>query len=309
MYWLALVIASVSFLELILGAVLGIARAVPAAPDWTKPAALFRMPLAPSPAGFAEGHQIVAFLLAFLTVALAIAVLVREDREWVKLLAVVAVLVVLADVALGILAIFDFAGGALTAAHSLTAQIFFCITVSLAVFTSPKWRWEGSKIEPARLRPLRWGALAFSIVVLAETVFGAINLDVSLNPLAGDGCARSIGIAPHIVLGAAVLVCVLYLLVRALEVQPRDPAQLLPVIGLVTLVLIQLFLGVGVYMMIHFSGGVVRLIAPIAIAMVAHLALGALVLAGSVVTTCLAYRDLARPGVLMTPLAATQASQ
>lgn len=110
------------------------------------------------------------------------------------------------------------------------------------------------------------------------------------------------GVLPHIIGGGVVFVAVLWLLVRVLKLPARDAGLMVLTVGLAIMVMVQVFLGVGVYMMMRFSQSAPHApagpIVAIVIATVMHVALGALIFAGSVAVTYMTYRFTARPAAL-----------
>src|SRR6476646_12280490 len=86
-----------------------------------------------------HGHRMVATTVGLLTIVLTIYLLRTEKRRWVRRLAVFALLAVIAQGLLGGLTVKLMLPLAVSAAHATLAQLFFCTTVSLAVFTSRGW--------------------------------------------------------------------------------------------------------------------------------------------------------------------------
>ncbi|MGH9350789.1 MAG: hypothetical protein ACRD2G_01280 [Terriglobia bacterium] len=255
------------------------------------------------------GHRITGTIVAGLTLALVAALLVKEGRRWVKWLGGIAALAVILQAVLGSLAARRLQI-ALTVSHSCMAQIYFCIVVSLAIFTHPKWRWDGAKALNTGKPALQHVALSFSIIVFVQIVLGAIYRDQAqsqMGQLGGIHSAHTIGVLPHIIGGGVVFVAALWLLVRVLKMPVRDPGLMVLTVGLAIMVMVQVFLGAGVYMMMRFSQSAphpqvpVVPIVPIVIATVMHVALGALIFAGSVAVTYMAYRYSARPGASGAP--------
>jgi heme A synthase len=86
-----------------------------------------------------HGHRMVATTVGMLTIGLLIYILAKEKRRWVRRLGVAALLAVIAQGLLGGLTVKLLLPLAVSTAHATLAQLFFCITVSLAVFTSRSW--------------------------------------------------------------------------------------------------------------------------------------------------------------------------
>src|SRR5205085_7567895 len=121
-----------------------------------------------------HGHRMVATAVGLLTIALAIYIQLRERRAWVKRLGWSALGAVVAQGLLGGLTVKLNLPLIVSAAHATLAQLFFLITISLAVFTSQ--RWSGVRpltIEPDDSASLRSLCVAALAVILTQLVLGA----------------------------------------------------------------------------------------------------------------------------------------
>src|SRR5205085_5100142 len=120
-----------------------------------------------------HGHRMVATAVGLLTIALAIYIQLRERRAWVKRLGWSAVGAVIAQGLLGGLTVKLNLPLIVSAAHATLAQLFFLITVSLAVFTSPRWV-EAEPVEQVPEGPrLRSMCVLALVVILTQLVLGA----------------------------------------------------------------------------------------------------------------------------------------
>lgn len=286
MFWFAVLTASAAYLAVITGAVSTSSR------GWSLPGGLIQ-----KWAEIEDVHRFLAYLAVALTLVLAAALLLKEKRRWLKTLGGLAALGVVAQAALGRLEVrrLDLP---LALSHSCLAQIYFCLVVSLAVFTHPKWRWEGPEAALGGKRSLRLVAVGFSIIVFAQIVLGAIYRDEAQ---ISSGGVQGIGVLPHIIGGGIVLAAALWLLVSVLNLPARETSLMVLTVSLAIFVMVQVFLGIGVYMMMRFAGNAPRALAagssapsgpilPIVIATVMHAALGTLIFTGSVAATYMAYR-------------------
>jgi len=88
---------------------------------------------------YEHGHRMVATTVGILTVVLAIWLARREPRRWVRRLGLLAVAAVIAQGVLGGLTVIFLLPTAVSVAHACLAQTFFCLTVAIAVVTSPRW--------------------------------------------------------------------------------------------------------------------------------------------------------------------------
>src|SRR5215467_10301594 len=121
-----------------------------------------------------HGHRMVATTVGLLTIGLLIYVRVKEKRQWVRRLGVFALLAVIAQGLLGGLTVKLMLPLAVSAAHATLAQLFFCTTVNLAVFTSKSWM--KARTLPAEEKgsfPLRYLCTAALVTIFLQLIIGA----------------------------------------------------------------------------------------------------------------------------------------
>lgn len=112
---------------------------------------------------YEHGHRLIATTVGFLTIILAAWLWVKEPRRWLKWLGLGALVAVIAQGVLGGLTVLFFLPAPISTAHAGLAEIFFCLVVSIALFTSPGWI-EGYT-STVRLKP------ALSAVEGADTTY------------------------------------------------------------------------------------------------------------------------------------------
>jgi cytochrome c oxidase assembly protein subunit 15 len=118
-------------------------------PDW--PLSYGRlMPPMVGGVRYEHGHRMVAAAVGLLTVILAVWLSRRERRAWVRGLGWLALAAVVAQGVLGGLTVLFLLPTEISVAHACLAQTFFCMTVVLAVVTSPRWE-RGSGSETVTL--------------------------------------------------------------------------------------------------------------------------------------------------------------
>jgi cytochrome c oxidase assembly protein subunit 15 len=146
-----------------------------AVPDW--PTTFGRPMLLYPPAGLAGGvlvehsHRLLGSVVGLLTVALAVAVWLRDRRGWLRGLAAVAVVLVSVQGVLGGLRVVWLAD-ALALVHGCLAQLFFALTAVLVVVTGPAWAAAGAAGD-ARAP---WGtAAAAAGLTYGQVVLGALT--------------------------------------------------------------------------------------------------------------------------------------
>jgi len=88
---------------------------------------------------YEHGHRLIASTVGFLTIVLAAWLWLAERRRWVRFLGVAALGAVVLQGLLGGLTVLFFLPAAISTAHAGLAEIFFCLTVAIALFTSPAW--------------------------------------------------------------------------------------------------------------------------------------------------------------------------
>ncbi len=146
-------------------------------PDWpnTYGKFMFAFPFGDMVGGilYEHGHRMIASTVGFLTVILAIWVWRRDERRWLRRLAVGALAAVIAQGVLGGITVLFYLPTAVSSAHALLAQSFFCMTIAVAYFTSREGRREVTPVrDEGRVSLGRMSALAVAIVVL-QLVIGA----------------------------------------------------------------------------------------------------------------------------------------
>jgi cytochrome c oxidase assembly protein subunit 15 len=122
---------------------------------------------------YEHGHRLVASSVGFLTIILAVWLWMAEtERRWLRWLGVIALGAVIAQGLLGGLTVLFFLPPAVSTAHAGLAEIFFCLTVSIALFTSPGWKneYDESPIDDARLRTF---ATATTAIIYTQILVGA----------------------------------------------------------------------------------------------------------------------------------------
>jgi cytochrome c oxidase assembly protein subunit 15 len=121
---------------------------------------------------YEHGHRLIASTVGMLTIVLALWLWMSERRRWMKWLGVSALGAVIAQGVLGGLTVMFFLPAAISTAHAGLAEIFFCITVAIALFTSPRWI-EGYRVRPVDDTGLRRFATATTVLIYCQILIGA----------------------------------------------------------------------------------------------------------------------------------------
>jgi cytochrome c oxidase assembly protein subunit 15 len=147
-----------------------------AVPDWptTYGWSMFTFPLDKMVAGirYEHGHRLVATTVGMLTIVLTVWLWFSERRRWVRRLGVVALAAVCAQGLLGGLTVLLFLPAPVSIAHAGLAQIFFCLLVSITLFTSRSWETMGQRgpLDDGRLRGV---ASATTVAIYLQILLGA----------------------------------------------------------------------------------------------------------------------------------------
>jgi cytochrome c oxidase assembly protein subunit 15 len=242
----------------------------------------------------------VAELVGLLTIALAIWTWRSEQRRWLRLLGVAAVATVIGQGILGGLTVLFYLPAPISSAHAALAQTFFCIAVCIAIFTGRQWVEEVPRVEVDARRPTLFTLTLLSIFVLyVQLILGAMF--------------RHKGMSwwPHVVHAGVVAVVLTWTAVRTLSVYSKIEALRKPAIVLLSLLMTQLCLGFTAFLTrVAWGRDSLQPELPMVISTVSHVAVGALLLATSVVLAIQVWRHVPVafaehvPGAERTPQAA-----
>ena len=281
----ALLVASATFFLIIAGALVTSNDAGLATNDWP----LSNGQVFPKMVGnlfWEHGHRMVATTVGMLTIVLAIYLAVKEKRRWVKRLGLFALFMVIAQGLLGGLTVKLMLPLAVSSAHATLAQLFFCTTIGLAVFTSRSWMQASTTLEEKGTVPLRYLCPAALVTIFFQLILGATlrhsatwdqHLPIEL-VLAHIGGA----LAVTIMLGAATASTLLRYKGEKFLTRPALIA--------ISLLVVQLFLGVAAYLTRLASPSDPQPLHPMIGITVAHVACGALVFATTIVLTLRVFR-------------------
>jgi cytochrome c oxidase assembly protein subunit 15 len=113
-------------------------------PDWPNTYGwfMFTFPLEKMVGGifYEHTHRLIASLVGFLILVLAVWLWRSEPRLWVRRLGYLALAAVIAQGILGGITVLYYLPDPISIAHASLAQIVFCLTVTIALATSPGWR-------------------------------------------------------------------------------------------------------------------------------------------------------------------------
>ena len=228
-------------------------------------------------------HRVIAGLVGFSTFAIAIWSWKTERRKWVTRLAFIAFAgVVIQALIGGIRVLFPTYKAAIAVPHALIAQSFFGVLVTLAVVMSMSW-WNRTEVDVDTNRP--------SLRSLSTTTVGAILIQLVL----GAGFRhQAFSIVPHILCAVVVASLVIWTAGVVYSRRGHDAFLRRPAATAMGLIVVQVILGVAAYVARLKSAGDPQPLEPMISLTVAHVVVGALLLATMVVLMLRCYRALAR---------------
>jgi len=250
-------------------------------PDWpTTFGSLYRIPPMVGGVKFEHGHRMVAEFIGLLTIVLAVWTWRTERRSWIRKLGLIALGTVVAQGVLGGITVRFYLPPAVSTAHATLGQTFFCLVVVMAMVTGREWMEAPPVVVAERHRPrLRTLATLAAASVYVQLILGAAFRHSGIKLL------------PHLVSAVVVTVLLLWTILRIFAEHSSVPQLLRPARVLLILLFIQLGLGFGAYLTrVEWGKETSQPLLGMVVATVAHVAVGALVLATSVVLAVQAYR-------------------
>ena len=278
---LAVFLACWVFLLIVAGALVTSNDAGLSVPDWpTSFGSWYKIPKLVGGVKFEHTHRMIAQVAGLLTIALAVWTWRVEKRRWIRILAYSAVGTVIAQGVLGGITVLFYLPPAVSSAHAALAQTFFCIAVAMAIFTSRKWIEETPRVEFDERRPSLFTLTLWSIFVLyVQLILGAMF--------------RHHGISwwPHVINAIVVSFVLAWTAIRAMSSYSRIDAIRRPAVTMLSLVIVQLCLGFTAFLTrVAWGRNAVQPELPMVVSTVSHVAVGALLLATTVVLAIQVWR-------------------
>jgi cytochrome c oxidase assembly protein subunit 15 len=123
---------------------------------------------------YEHGHRMVAATVGMLTVVLTVWLWRHESRRWLRWLGLVAVFAVIAQGVMGGITVLFHLPTPVSVGHAGLAQIFLCLTVSIAVFTSRSWMEERPRLDDRLVPSMRVLTVVTTAVIYLQTLIGAL---------------------------------------------------------------------------------------------------------------------------------------
>jgi heme a synthase len=272
-----------TFLLIIAGALVTSNDAGLSVPDWpTSFGSLYKIPRLVGGVKFEHTHRMIAQVAGLLTIILAIWTWRAEKRRWLRILVWAALGTVILQGVLGGITVLFYLPPAVSSAHAALAQTFFCIAVAIALFTGQRWIEEVPRVEADSRKPSLFQLTMLSILVLyVQLLLGAMF--------------RHHGMSwwPHVANAVVVSFVLAWTAIRAISVYSRVEAIRRPAIIMIALLITQLCLGFAAFLTrVAWGRDALQPELPMVVSTVAHVAVGALLLATTVVLAIQVWRHV-----------------
>jgi len=279
----AIFTASVTLILIVAGALVTSNDAGLSVPDWpTSYGSIYKIPHMVGGIKYEHTHRMIAEFVGLLTIILAVWTWRAEKRRWLRILGLAAIGTVIAQGILGGITVLHLLPPAVSSAHAAVAQTFFCIAVCIAVFTGRRWLQEHPRTELDTRRPTLFTLTLLSIFVLyVQLLLGAMF--------------RHHGLSwwPHVVHAGVVAIVLSWTAVRAISVYSNVEVVKRPAVMMLSLMVAQLCFGFLAFITrVMWGQDAAQPELPMVIATVVHVAVGALLLATTVVLAIQVWRHV-----------------
>src|SRR6202035_3794034 len=278
----AVFVACATFVLIIAGALVTSNDAGLSIPDWPTSFGSFSVPPLHGGIKFEWTHRAIAGSIVILTISIAAWTWFADRRRWMKWLGLAALGTVITQAILGGLSVLLFQPPWVSSAHAAVGPTFFCIAVTIAMFPGRRGVEEVPQIEFDSRRPSLATLTLLTIFVLyVQLILGAMF--------------RHHGMSwwRHVVNAAVVAFVLTWTAIRALSQFSKIEAVRRPAIILVSLMILQLCLGFIAFLTrVAWGRDAVQPETPMVISTVAHVAVGALLLATAVVLAIQVWRHV-----------------
>jgi cytochrome c oxidase assembly protein subunit 15 len=275
--------ACATFILIIAGALVTSNDAGLSVPDWpTSYGRVLRLPPWIGGIRYEHSHRMIAGFTIFLTASIALWTFLADRRRWMKALALGALGTIIVQAVLGGMTVLKFLPPAISSAHAAVGQTFFCIAVAIAMFTGKQWVEDAPRTVADEHHPSLLTLSLLSILILyVQLILGAMF--------------RHHGMAwwPHVFNALLVALLLTWTGIRALVSFSRVDAIRRPAVLLLFLLIIQLCLGFAAFLTrVIWGAGAPQPETAMVLSTVAHVAVGALLLATTAVLTLQVWRHV-----------------
>lgn len=268
--------AASTFCLLIAGALVTSRDAGLSVPDWPLSYGQWMPPMIGG-IFYEHGHRMIASFVGLLTIILALWLWRAEPRRWVRRLGLAALGAVVAQGLLGGMTVLFLLPTAVSVGHACLAQLFFSMTVVLALVTSPGWHRQPAP-GPDPPPGVRWPSLKALCVLASAMIFVQLLMGAAFRH-------KGFGIIPHLIGACVVAAVVLWIMARVAAAHASEAGIFGWALAINGLLMLQLVLGAGAYWIRDITQDASQPLLSMVVLTVAHVVLGAALLASSVVLT------------------------
>jgi cytochrome c oxidase assembly protein subunit 15 len=232
---------------------------------------------------YEHGHRMVGAAVGLLTIVLAAWLQLRDERRWMRRLGWIALAAVIVQGVLGGLTVLLLLPKAVSIAHACLAQLFFTLTVAIALFTSRAWKQGPEIVEDHGSPSLRTMAVLTAVATLGQIALGAAYRH------------RAFGLTPHVIAAFVVLALALLAAMFTLQQFPRHRHLRPAAVAVLVIVMAQVLLGIAAYVSRIYTSESPQPLAVMVFFTVLHVAGGALAMAASGIFAVQIARHVRRP--------------
>ena len=222
------------------------------------------------PALLAQGHQVAAILVGLLAIGLVVWLAASAQPGWLQRLAWIALALFLVDGALGKSSFLLALPRTVSILHAFLAQLFFALTVAIPVLTSSGWKLGADPVKDQGWPSLRSLSSIALFLVLLQVWLGAAFRH------------QAAGLMPHIVGALTVALVVLIFCMIVMQQFPEHRSLRPAANALLAILVVQFVFGISALTARMMSADH-TLPTALLLTTVAHVAMGAVTLAGTVV--------------------------
>ncbi len=266
--------ACATFILIVAGALVTSNDAGLSIPDWPTSFGSFSVPPLHGGIRYEWSHRAIAGSTMILTLTIAVWTWLVEKRRWMKWLSIAAFGTIIIQAILGGLTVRLLQPPWVSSAHAAVGQTFFCIATVIAIFTGRRWVEEVPRVELDTRKPSLITLTLLSIFVLyVQLIVGAMF--------------RHHGMSwwPHVVNAPVVAFVLAWTAIRALSLYSKIEAIRRPAVLMLALLIAQLC-------RVAWGHDVIQPELPMVMSTVAHVAVGALLLATAVVLAIQVWRHV-----------------
>src|SRR4051812_29702691 len=237
---------------------------------------------------YEHGHRMIAQFVGLLTIILAVWTQRKDSRSWMRKLGWFMLVLVIIQGVLGGLTVKMLLPWYVSTAHAMVAQTFFSLTLLMIIFSGRRW------IESEHTIALQADASALSFRTMAILATLSVYMQLFLGGAFRHGGMHFL---PHLIGAGIATIILLWTSIRAMLSYPKIKPIRGAGIAILALLIVQLVLGFGAYITrVVWSKDAVQPLPSMVATTVAHVAVGALLLAHCFMLAVQTYRNIAPAG-------------